>query len=54
MLIRAMRASHVERWLPEIGKADAVDGDGSISSNNFENVWMIDRFCEGLAPHRCD
>ena len=54
MLMRVTRASHVEQWLPETSKTDAVDGDKLISLNILANVWLIDRSCEGVVSHRCD
>jgi hypothetical protein len=55
MLMRATRAAHVERWLPEISKADAVDSERPISLKNvFADVWLVDRLCEGIVPHMCD
>jgi hypothetical protein len=53
MLMRAMRASHVEQWLPEIGKVDAVDSDRPISLNIFADVWLVDRSCEGIVLPLC-
>ena len=37
-----MRALHVEQWLPEISKADAVDRDRPISLNIFSDVELVD------------
>ena len=54
MLMRATRASLVEQWLPEIGKADAVDRDRPISLHIFADVRLVDRLCEDITPHRCD
>jgi hypothetical protein len=54
MLMRATRASHVEQWLLEVRKADVVDSERSISSNNlFADALLLDRTCEGIVLPLC-
>jgi hypothetical protein len=43
----------VEQWLPEISKPEAVDRDRPNSPKIFANVWLVERRCEGIAPHFC-
>ena len=50
----AMCTSHLEQWLPNISKADAVDNDRPISLKIFADVWLVDGLREDIAPHKCD